>query len=91
MRVQQGYQTEPSPPPFPRVARDQWMVDVIADLQEAAKERGMMRLVDELAVCTRITQEEIYRKRMEALAPRRTVQEADRYYPSSPPAGYRRN
>ncbi|QPM90645.1 hypothetical protein [Pseudooceanicola algae] len=88
MGLGNDYGIDINPSPFPRVALDQWMVDVLADLQEAAKDRGMTRVVDQLAIATRVTQEEILRKRTEASGSRRTVPE---YYPSSPPAGYRKH
>ncbi|MBT9384788.1 hypothetical protein KM176_13040 [Pseudooceanicola sp. CBS1P-1] len=51
---------------FARISSDAWMVDVLAELQEAALDRDMFVVAEQLAVTTRLVQGEIARKRNEA-------------------------
>ncbi|RII39392.1 hypothetical protein DL237_07040 [Pseudooceanicola sediminis] len=91
MRGQNRVEADLSSLAIPRLASDQWMVDVLADLQEAARDRGMMAVVDQLAIATRVTKQEIARKRVEAGIRRPNEVDHTAFYYTVPPAGYRRN
>ena len=46
-----------------KLSADQWMIDVLADLQEAARDRALYTSAEKLAQVSRVLQNEITRKR----------------------------
>lgn len=46
---------------------DQWMIDVLADLQEAARERELYTSAEKIAQVSRTLQNEITRKRIDRM------------------------
>ncbi|WP_010137391.1 hypothetical protein [Oceanicola sp. S124] len=50
-----------------KLSADQWMIDVLADLQEAARERELYASAEKLAQVSRVVQDEITRKRIDRM------------------------
>ncbi|MBR9763597.1 MAG: hypothetical protein GYB53_08755 [Rhodobacteraceae bacterium] len=50
-----------------KLSADQWMIDVLADLQEAARERELYASAERLAQVSRVVQDEITRKRIDRM------------------------
>ncbi|MGI3165489.1 hypothetical protein [Pseudooceanicola sp. 200-1SW] len=50
-----------------KISADQWMIDVLADLQEAARERALHTSAEKLAQVGRVLQNEITRKRIDRM------------------------
>lgn len=50
-----------------KLSADQWIIDVLADLQEAARDRELYTSSEKLAQVSRVVQDEITRKRIDRM------------------------